>query len=435
MTRQEYMDALQAQLNFLPRETRDAALAFYGEMIDDRMEDGMDEQSAVAAMEEAEAIAARLRAENPPETKEETAKDAPEPMRDEAMEFSSLAGSVLRAAEEAMKQVPELVNSGMEAAGKAMEQVPDLVNKGVKAAQDAMERARESEQAAGTDGERNGDYEQRILTCPAAALRAISLTASEMPVRVEACEGDDAQLVYYTCPQDPYAANFENGILTLTAGEKAKGRRGFSFSFLADRIQMMWSKPSPTIELHLPVDTLADLTVRTGNGSIRVKNLSALCAVDLHTSNSRIALENVRCKSLEMKSSNGRIVLERVESKSFFRGKTSNSRIEAVRCISGGDMTLTTSNGSISAAGATAREAMTLTTSNASITVEKVDAPAVTLRSSNGSLRGTLPGTAADWAISSGTSNGRNSLPNQTSGRKRLNAHTSNASISLGFEG
>ena len=43
MNRREYMNALEEALRFLPEETRQAALDFYGEMMDDRMEDGMDE--------------------------------------------------------------------------------------------------------------------------------------------------------------------------------------------------------------------------------------------------------------------------------------------------------------------------------------------------------------------------------------------------------
>ena len=59
----------------------------------------------------------------------------------------------------------------------------------------------------------------------------------------------------------------------------------------------------------------------------------------------------------------------------------------------------------------------------------------IVLKTSNGSIRGTIHGSPEDWAIDSGTSNGRNSLPKQQPGRKALYVHTSNGSIQVGFEG
>ena len=50
MNRREYLKRLESALGFLSEDVRAAALDFYGEMIDDRMEDGKDEASAVAAM-------------------------------------------------------------------------------------------------------------------------------------------------------------------------------------------------------------------------------------------------------------------------------------------------------------------------------------------------------------------------------------------------
>ena len=109
MTRKEYMQALEEALSFLGEEQRAALLEYYGEMIDDRMEDGMDEASAVKAMESPEAIAAQQRADAP--RREETPEKMPEPdgepMTDEAMKFSSLAGDILKATEKILNQAAE----------------------------------------------------------------------------------------------------------------------------------------------------------------------------------------------------------------------------------------------------------------------------------------------------------------------------------------
>ena len=48
MTRSEYLQALRAALSFLDAAALDTAVNFYDEMIEDRMEDGMSEEAAVA---------------------------------------------------------------------------------------------------------------------------------------------------------------------------------------------------------------------------------------------------------------------------------------------------------------------------------------------------------------------------------------------------
>ena len=51
MTKQEFLDRLRRQLSHLPPEDIQKQLQFYSEMIDDRMEDGMTEEEAVAGIE------------------------------------------------------------------------------------------------------------------------------------------------------------------------------------------------------------------------------------------------------------------------------------------------------------------------------------------------------------------------------------------------
>ena len=65
MNKQEFLDALRAGLSGLPQEDAEERLAFYGEMIDDRMEDGLSEAETVAELGPAEELAARIVAETP----------------------------------------------------------------------------------------------------------------------------------------------------------------------------------------------------------------------------------------------------------------------------------------------------------------------------------------------------------------------------------
>ena len=48
MNKQDFMAALQKKLAGLPKEDREERLSFYSEMIDDRIDDGLTEEAAVA---------------------------------------------------------------------------------------------------------------------------------------------------------------------------------------------------------------------------------------------------------------------------------------------------------------------------------------------------------------------------------------------------
>ena len=489
MNRREYLKRLESALGFLSEDVRAAALDFYGEMIDDRMEDGKDEASAVAAMEAPEDIAARIRAEIPPEQAQETPEEAGEsprkmdasPLRDEAMEFSALVDKILRSTSQAVEQVPEMLHTPRPAEGQRQEKAEaeqemhqarreidearqemnqgfsDLVSRGMDAArrgiaearhqvEEAMKQAEEAQRRASDGGESKGgpdvvirvgggrgDYQQKIFTCPADQLRAVALRVVDMPIQITPCEGNQATLVYYTCDADPYIAALRDGVLTLQNPDRAKGRGEFRINVLGGLFRMSWVKGAPTVELHLPADTLVDLLAHTSNGSIRCEGLNALCETDLETSNSRVVLERMNCKALTVKSSNGRLELRQLKCRQRVQGKTSNARIEAAQVSCGGGITLRSSNGRIRAEDMACAGPLDLITSNSGIAVLALEAPQVTLKTSNGSISGTLPGRCADWSINSGTSNGRNSLPRAQHGGRQLSAHTSNGNISIDF--
>lgn len=65
MNKTEFLQALRAALGKLPSYEVEQSIAFYAEMIDDRVEDGMNEQDAVAGLGAASTIAAQIIAETP----------------------------------------------------------------------------------------------------------------------------------------------------------------------------------------------------------------------------------------------------------------------------------------------------------------------------------------------------------------------------------
>lgn len=65
MGKEEFLTALQDALHGLPAKDLERSLEFYGEMIDDRMEDGLSEEEAVAAIGPVEDLVAQILAETP----------------------------------------------------------------------------------------------------------------------------------------------------------------------------------------------------------------------------------------------------------------------------------------------------------------------------------------------------------------------------------
>ena len=65
MTKQEFLARLQAGLAGLPQDDIAERLAFYGEMIDDRMEDGLPEEAAVAQVGDVDGIIQQIIQETP----------------------------------------------------------------------------------------------------------------------------------------------------------------------------------------------------------------------------------------------------------------------------------------------------------------------------------------------------------------------------------
>ena len=65
MNKQEFLAQLRKGLSGLPQEDIDERLAFYGEMIDDRMEDGIPEETAVSEIGTVDGLVAQIIADIP----------------------------------------------------------------------------------------------------------------------------------------------------------------------------------------------------------------------------------------------------------------------------------------------------------------------------------------------------------------------------------
>ena len=65
MLKQEFLNALREKLSGLPQADIEERLTFYGEMIDDRMEEGLSEEKAVEAIGPVDEVVSQIVAETP----------------------------------------------------------------------------------------------------------------------------------------------------------------------------------------------------------------------------------------------------------------------------------------------------------------------------------------------------------------------------------
>jgi len=195
-----------------------------------------------------------------------------------------------------------------------------------------------------------------------------------------------------------------------------------------------YEAPENEIEITLPKTMLAQLTVSTSNSRIAVGDITFAQPLRLSTSNAYIKLDDVNCaQKITCATSNSRIALDDVNARSA-RLTTSNGRITLSDLYIREELEAVNSNGSVTVKNSTAEGRVSLSSSNGRIELEAVSAPDYTLKTSNGMVGGTLKGNAAEYTITSSTSNGNNLLGNRAGGDKRLNVHTSNAPITLKFE-
>ena len=74
MTKQAFLERLENSLSCLSRQDVAERLTFYSEMIDDRMEEGLSEEAAVAAVGTVEEITAQILGDMPPKKQKRTWK-------------------------------------------------------------------------------------------------------------------------------------------------------------------------------------------------------------------------------------------------------------------------------------------------------------------------------------------------------------------------
>lgn len=306
MTREKFLDDLKNALIGLKEDEIDSVLAYYSEMIDDRVEAGMSEEDALSAMEPVQTIAARVLSEAGVEKQDAATADTEDSKQ---------------------KEIRKLAENVQEIVIRAENQRIELT---VGDSEEIVLRYRIEEGDIYQLHEENG-----VLT----------LEHKCRPI----------------CSYKPDLNKITADNFFDEMGKFFKGLR------IGNIVSFNGEMANRCIYVELPRVFKGKIHVHSSNARITAENVTCLETMTLHTSNARVQAKHVVSRAVEAGSSNGRIVLEDVYVREHLHAVTSNARICANGVTSEQEVQLKTSNGRIEVEKLSAQQ-ITLKTSNSSVT-------------------------------------------------------------------
>ena len=376
MTRNEFLQALDARLDGLTDAERQGILDYYGEIIDDSTEDGLDEEAAVELLGDVGAIAREL------------------------LENRPVGG-----AEAPCVQTGEGGGAG---------------------------------DSARADGDPGALVVSRSQSIPGAFSKVVVRDFNTALILLPSQSGEVA-IVTQESKYVTYKITREDGTLTLEKQDKRPWYQRI-FDWMKDltltvRLPSGMSLDAQTINAGVSATGLevCEMRLDTRNAVVRATSCHAAGAFVMTTGNGAIVARDCSAQNLSGKTSNSKASLAGVRAE-VVSLESSNGAM-TVEDVEAGQLACSTSNGGISLCNVSA-EKVSASTNNGRVTLSGLRASqSIRLSTANASIRGMLSGTLGDYAVDSGTSNGKNSLPERSEGAIRLSVHTSNGTIDLKFEG
>lgn len=283
MTREEFLNDLKSALSGMNEEEIDSVLAYYSEMLDDRVEAGMSEEDALNAMEPVETIAARVLSEAG------VAEEEPEEKESRDKEIRRDADCVKELHVKADNQRVQLTTGDTD---------------------EIVLRYRIEDGDIYQLHEENG-----VLT----------LEHTHRPVS---------------------SYKIDPGKLTVENFFDEVGKFLGSIN-LGNIFQINGNGKPRCIEVVLPRVFKGKIKVTTSNSRISADNVTCLDEVRLQSSNARIVLNHMVARTLYAGTSNSRIVLEDTYVREMLDATTSNSSVNVKNVTCDENIRLCTSNGAI----------------------------------------------------------------------------------------
>lgn len=293
----------------------------------------------------------------------------------------------------------------------------------------------------------NESYVKKEKIYPSDAIKMLILDTKDTSIVLGCSPDNHFYMSYMENNRDYYEINCSSdGILRI---QNVRNYRWF------DHFKMRWIR-TKSFDLLVPKECMAQICLKTSNGSIQAKEMDVRSNMQLKssnaaikareikvggclkciTSNGKVLVEEGKIRELKAESSNGSICLDTVCCDKHMKGRTSNGSIH-LKYTKADTVQLVTSNASLQMECVEALTTISAGTSNGSLRFQSLSGgKELRLYTSNGNITGTLLEDGLPFGeVSAHTSNGKCCVPQATiGGHKKLSASTSNGNIQITLE-
>lgn len=198
-----------------------------------------------------------------------------------------------------------------------------------------------------------------------------------------------------------------------------------------DKIFNLYTKKI-TVTFYIPNSFKGELKVTDKNGDIEIYD-SYANNINLTTDNGSIKLENTNSSNINLTTKNGNVKADNIEVKNEAIFKSISGEI-SVNNIKASNLSLETKSGSTKLNNISSSY-LNVNTLNGRINFSDLSVSVeAKLKSSNGSINGSILGDYEDYIVKASTKNGESNLTNKNSGKISLIIETLNGNISVSFK-
>lgn len=439
MTKRNFLKELRSRLGQLSDVERDQVLLYWSEAIDDRLESGMTEEQVFAELESPDIIALRILSElhnsraaadtaaaRPCADREDDEEQDEKESEDDDDEDDENDGDHGKEEKSGFRFYMPETNISMPSIPAIPElhipemKIPDIHIPEIKIPESKGKGWYAGVGPDGSDYSSDSGTKRRKLQAKAETVRELQIHDRNNKIELRPSADGQLTVAWTESKYNQYDITAENGVLTVTYRAPGVLERIFN---------AMRREP---LVVCIPAGYPGTVTASTTNGAVEAEALQLAGSLGLQATNGSVKLEHLTADQLAASSTNGAIKAEHLQVQEL-RLRTTNAKLK-LEHVHVSAANLGTTNAKIDLEDVQA-DTLVAGTSNSAISVDRIDAQRIKLSSSNGSISGRLAGSAADYTISSGTSNGKNNIPSRTGGPRTLEAHTSNSSIKMEFAG
>lgn len=294
MNKEKFLAALRRRLRVLPADEEERILAYYREMIEDKVESGWAEEDAVREYGSVSALARKILAENPNRRPRNVGKIV-------AIVLASVCAVAL------------CVTIGLAEVFKTTtwnRSTTDFSNHGD-----------------------TGNYTYKTYDAPNGDADLIRISAEKKAVVFQPWEKSAIEVRYPTNSYQQYDFGSSGGTLSVVNRDSSD-----------KNLKWVWDdSDAPVITVMLPRDYSGSIEVDTTNSFIKASDFSKVKAMNCTTSNSAISVDDFTAQSFSFQTQNAAIHLKNVSAQEKMEAHTQNAQIDLEKIIAP-DITLETEN-------------------------------------------------------------------------------------------